>query len=326
MTTKYVYLLLASMLSCLAMEAQVAVEGQVAVQEEAPVSDTLEKALLWEISGDSINTSYLFGTIHLIPEEDFFLPPGTDEAIAASSAMVFEIDLKEMMEDPMAQIGLFMKAFMNNGTTLRDLLDEDEYQMVKAHFDEIGLPLMIFERVKPMFLSVFASGDFSMNDMSMASGGSKSYEMEFLTIADEKSMDVGGLETMEFQISMFDSIPYDVQAQMLVESIAAEEEGSDQMDALIAIYKDQDVEGLFSVLGDSEDAMMEYEDMLVSGRNKNWIPVMEEVMKKESAFFAVGAGHLGGKNGVIRLLRDAGYTLRPISHADSEGIRTKQRF
>jgi len=233
-----------------------------------------------------------------------------------------------MMQDPMAQIGLFMKAFMNNGTTIRDLLSEEDYKLVKDHFEGMGLPFMLFERVKPLFLSVFASEDFSMSDMdmSMAMSGSKSYEMEFLAIAEEKSMSVGGLETMEFQISMFDSIPYDMQAEMLVESIQAEEEGGEQMDQLIAMYKSQDVEGLFAALGENDEAVMEYEDMIVSGRNKNWIPVMEEMMSVEPVFFAVGAGHLGGENGVVRLLRNAGYTVKPISHVGGDGMRTKQRF
>jgi len=295
-------------------------------QTQTQDADTLAKALLWEISGDSINTSYLFGTIHLIPEEDFFLPEGTEEAIDASSKMVFEIDLKAMMDDPMAQMGLFMRAFMSNGKKLRDLLSEEDYKIVSDHFESMGLPMMIFERVKPMFLAVFASEDFAPGDMSMSMGGSKSYEMEFMTVADSKSMDIGGLETMEFQISMFDSIPYEVQAQMLVESISSEDEGDGQMAALIAMYKSQDVESLYSMLGDSDQNMMEYEDMLVSGRNKNWIPIMEKMMGEETVFFAVGAGHLGGQDGVIRLLKREGYTLRPISSIGSEGIRTKQRF
>ena len=205
------------------------------------------------------------------------------------------------------------------------LLTDEEYAIVKNHFDEIGMPLMIFDRVKPMFLSVFASGDFSMSDMSMSADGSKSYEMEFLTLAEERTMDIGGLETMEFQISMFDSIPYKVQAQMLVESISAEDEGDEHLDQLIGIYKSQDIEGLYDILGDSDETMMEYEDMLVSGRNKNWIPIMEKMMKKESVFFAVGAGHLGGKNGVIRLLQAEGYSVRPIS-AGEDVSRAKQRF
>jgi uncharacterized protein YbaP (TraB family) len=304
--------------------------GQTATEitAETPAKDTVAKALLWEISGDSVHTSYLFGTIHLIPEEDYFLPAGTEEAIGASSVMVFEIDLQEMMENPMAQIGLFMQAFMSNGTTIRDLLSEEDYNLVKDHFEQMGLPFMIFERVKPMFLSVFASEDFSMSDMdmSMSMGGSKSYEMEFLAMAQEKTMDVGGLETMEFQISMFDSIPYDVQAEMLVESITAENEGGEQMDQLIKMYKDQDVEGLFTALGENDETVMEYEDMLVSGRNKNWIPVMEKMMVEDAVFFAVGAGHLGGQNGVIRLLRNAGYTVKPISQLGGEGFRAKQRF
>ena len=58
-----------------------------------------------------------------------------------------------------------------------------------------------------------------------------------------------------------------------------------------------------------------YEDVLLYTRNKNWIPIMEEKMKAHKTFFAVGAGHLGGKNGVIDLLKKAGYKLTPLSQS-----------
>ena len=285
-------------------------------------ADTLEHALLWEISGPAVNTSYLFGTIHMIPADDYFLPAGTEQAMGQTDKMVFEIDIQEMMEDPMAQMGIMMKAFMNGGTTLRDLLSDEDYAIVKNHFDEIGLPLFIFERVKPMFLAILASGDMSMDAMSMES--TKSYEMEFLEIAEAKEMSVGGLETVDFQISVFDSIPYDVQAEMLVQSIQDQDSDSNMLDELVELYTSQNINALFSALGESDEQMMEYEDILVSGRNKNWIPLMEDMMKDEAVFFAVGAGHLAGEDGVINLLKKAGYTLSPIlTETDS---RSKQRF
>ena len=285
--------------------------------------DTLESALLWEIAGPAINTSYLFGTIHMIPAEDYFLPDGTEQAIAASEHMVFEIDLQEMMEDPMAQMGILMKAFMNDGTTLRDLLSDEDYAIVKKHFDEIGMPLFIFERVKPMFLSILASDDMSMDPMSMES--TKSYEMEFLAVAESKGMSVGGLETVEFQISVFDSIPYEDQAEMLVESIQQGDAEGDMLDELIALYTSQDINALYTALGESDEQMMEYEDILVSGRNKNWIPLMEDMMQDGPVFFAVGAGHLAGEYGVINLLKQKGYILTPIL-GDGKPSRSKQRF
>jgi uncharacterized protein YbaP (TraB family) len=58
--------------------------------------------------------------------------------------------------------------------------------------------------------------------------------------------------------------------------------------------------------------MAGYEDLLLINRNKNWIPVMEKAMSTQATFFAVGAGHLPGKDGIISLLRNAGYTVNPV--------------
>ena len=300
------------------------VPAQEAVVESAAktTSDTLASALLWEVSGDSITTSYVFGTIHLIPAEDYFLPDGTLEAIDVSDRLVFEIDMADMM-DIGAQMALLTKAFMSDGKTLKDLLSDEDYLIVKEHFDAMGLPLFLLERIKPMFLSVFASGDFSMDGMS--TGSTKSYEMEFFELAQAGEKTTGGLETMEYQISMFDSIPYEDQADMLVETIKQQDAGNDQLDELVEMYKSQDIDALFNMLAAGDESIGEHEDVLVSGRNMNWIPIMKELMRNETVFFAVGAGHLGGQKGVIRLLREEGFTVKPITEV-STGKRTKQRF
>jgi uncharacterized protein len=80
---------------------------------------------------------------------------------------------------------------------------------------------------------------------------------------------------------------------------------------LVAIYKQQDVEGLFKLTTASPELMDAQNDLLVK-RNNNWIPVMQKNMEAKACFFAVGAAHLGGDIGVINLLRKQGYTVKPV--------------
>lgn len=266
-----------------------------------------EKALLWKIEKDNIPApSYLYGTIHIIPQEDFFYPEGTLSAIESSKKMVFEIDMNEMT-DMGAQMQLMQKAMMSDGKTLKDLLTDDEYKMVSAHFEKMGLPMMMFERMKPAFLTVFASDD--MSPTALQDGSMKSYETEFMKIAQGKKMEMGGLESIDYQLSVFDSIPYETQATMLVESIQSSGDGESEMDQMIKVYKSQDLEGMAEMFSDESLGDM---DILLNNRNKNWIPIMMESMKEKPTFFAVGAGHLVGELGVIALLRKQGYKVTPI--------------
>jgi len=279
--------------------------------KQTVATDTrLENSLLWKLSHKRIKKdSYLFGTIHFIDKESYFLPPGTEEAMEDSDQFVFEIDMKEMTSIG-AQLSLITKAFMKNGVRLSDLVSAEDYKLVEQHVSEAGMPMTILDRVKPMFLMMFTSMEFSPADVS--SGDMLTYEMEIYEIAKDLDKETGGLETLEFQISMFDSIPYAVQAEMLMESIRAEEDQSDMFAQMVELYTTQDIEALYEATGDEEMGVGEYEDLLLNNRNRRWIEGITEYMKEGSTFFAVGAGHLGGPHGVIRLLRKEGFTVTPV--------------
>lgn len=277
--------------------------------------ETLENALLWKIEGNKLTKpSYLYGTIHLIDSKDFFYPTGTLAAIDNTEKMVFEIDMNEM-SDMSNMMGLMENAFMKDNKTLKDLIPAEDYKIVDAHFKEIGMPLMMLERMKPMFLTVFASGD--MDPAGLQNGSMKSYEMEFMEIAKNSSMPIAGLETIEFQMSVFDSIPYEAQANMLVESIKAGDADNDDFAAMIKLYSEQDIRGMVSMINDEDEQLSKYEDILLSKRNLAWISGMSKMMSQSPTFFAVGAGHLAGKKGVINLLMKEGYKLTPISQKKS---------
>lgn len=287
------------------------IRAQVAV---APAdSAATPKSLLWEITGKGLKKpSYLYGTIHMIDADDFFLTEATRKAFDDSERITFEINMKDMTGFS-TLFTVMTKIMMKNGTTLADLLSAEDYRLVSNHFQEMGLPMFMLERIKPMFLTVMASGDSpSLGGMQEADSDIKSYELEFMKMAESQKKDMAGLETVAFQMSIFDSIPYQAQAQMLVESIKAGDSGEGELDIATEWYKQQDIDALYNMIQTDTAGTSPYEEMLLVNRNLNWIPLMEEMMKKKTTFFAVGAGHLGGEKGVIRLLRKEGYHLRPL--------------
>jgi uncharacterized protein YbaP (TraB family) len=265
-----------------------------------------EKSLLWKISGRTLpDDSYLYGTIHLIGKKDYFLLPTVENAIGKVKSMVFEIDLSAM-DDISQLMPLMMQGFMRNDTTLSMLYNASEYEKVASYFNDMGLPFQILEKLKPMLLSSLDPKGLGVNGSDL-----KSYEMEFLSLAQNKNLDIKGLETIAFQMSIFDSIPYRVQAEMLLEQINQKDEGTSMIDELAGIYKKQDIQKMEKMLED-DAGMDQYKDLLLYRRNKRWVAPMIEIMRNKPTFFAVGAGHLPGEKGVISLLRQAGFTVEPL--------------
>lgn len=277
-------------------------------------ADRLPQALLWKVEGNGLaQPSYVFGTIHIMPEADYFYPSGFDAAFDQARRVVFEIDLKEM-DDLGSMMNMITGMMMKGNTTLDDLLTPEEYREVADYFEEIGLPMFLLNKVKPMFLSVFAEMD--ADPSAMGGEGMLSYEMELNDRAEAEGKKTGGLETMAYQMSLFDSIPYTEQAKMLVEAIRGAEVDSDVYQETVKLYTEQRIEDMVDMIGEADNTSGDsgnYEEVLLVNRNRNWIPVMGRMMQKETVLFAVGAGHLGGDTGVIRLLRAAGYTVNPVS-------------
>ncbi len=271
----------------------------------------LPHSLLWKIEGNGIEKpSYLFGTIHIIGSDDYFLPKGLKEGFDDAEKVFFEIDVDDMT-DMSKMMGLMNKILMSDDKTLKDLISEKDYEVVEAHFQKLGLPLLMLERMKPMFLEIFAMSDFNPGDLK--NGSMKSYEFELNNLAKSTNKVTGGLESIEYQLSIFDSIPYEYQAKRLVEAIKLGSESKGSLDKLVKIYKSMDIDAMANMTEEEEGGIKGYEDLLLYGRNRNWIPVIEREIKSGSRFFAVGAAHLGGENGVIRLLMKEGYHLTAVN-------------
>lgn len=281
-------------------------------------AQSLPNALLWKVTGPGISEpSYVMGTIHMIGSDDYFFSPEMEQAFDNTKRLALEIDLNEM-QNMGAMFSLMNKMFMANGQKLKDLVTAEEYEVVKSKFSQMGLPMMFLDRVKPMFLQSMVGGPGG-GQGGLQSGAVKSYEMELNQKAQDQEKKVLGLETIEFQMSIFDSIPYKTQAKMLVESLKSDSLiGGDDFAEMAKLYKNEEIEKLAALINADTTGIGNYATILLVNRNKAWIPRMKELMKEQPTFFAVGAGHLAGEHGVIPLLKKAGYTLTPIP--SSKGI------
>ena len=267
-----------------------------------------EQGLFWKIEGGGLTqASYLFGTIHLIPAADYFLPEGVEKALSKTNKVYMEVDLDDM-QDMSIMLGVMDKIMMHGDTSLSDLVSKEDYQKLQDYFNKIGLPLGLFERMKPMFLSAMVGTEG--NPQALQDGSFKSYEMELASMAKAHQKEVDGLESMEFQLSIFDQIPYSIQAQMLMESIHSADSSQSTSEVLFELYKSQDLDALTKAVAQEDKQLQPYLEMMLYNRNQNWIPVMRSAMQSGSCFFAVGAGHLGGDRGVIQLLRNEGYEVK----------------
>lgn len=267
----------------------------------------LENTLLWEISGNELNqSSFLFGTMHLLCAEDAKLSDSLRQAINTVTEIYFEIDLDNMMET----LGAMKYLNMNGNKKLSDLLSAGDYAKVKNYFtkNKVMMPLSMMDRFKPYFITALIS------ESKFPCASKDGMEQAIMKYASKNKKPIYGLETIQFQASVFDSIPYENQAKDLVKMIDSAAKGNDDNDLrMIEVYRNQDLNEMVTLTSESE-GIGQYMDLLLYNRNANWVKKMPGLMKQKQILFAVGAGHLGGEKGVIHLLRKAGYTVRPMIH------------
>lgn len=269
--------------------------------------DTLANALLWEISGPGITeSSWLFGTIHLISEDSFELPDRLLARLSKADRLVLELNMDEAT-NPMTQLSLLPKMMMPDGIKLRDLLVEADYNLVMERLETMGLPGFLMEGIKPLFLS-------ALIDPTMAPGGGgvESYDMTLYDLAKKNDIKHSGLESIEDQLAAFDAVPLEDQANMLVGQLRENADSTMQMDNLVRFYKQENITALQAIMDEQKDMDAGMMESLLYGRNRRWIPIMQTMMTNERVFFAVGAGHLAGEEGVIRLLQKQGFKVSPI--------------
>lgn len=276
------------------------------LKNKKPVPED-NNTLLWEISGKGLpQSSYLFGTMHILCADDAKLSTNLKNAIKDSRQIYFEIDMDNMME----MLGALRFLKMTGDKKLSDLLTAEEYQKIKSYFEKNPsvMPLQMMESFKPFFISSLLSEQ--QMDCEVKGG----MEQAIMTESKQFKKEIKGLETVQFQASVFDSIPYEQQAKELVKYIDSAGTNSKLTSRLLEVYKLQDLKKIEELTMEEEGGVASFMDLLLFNRNADWVKKMHTIMPSGSSLFAVGAAHLPGDKGVISLLRKDGFTVRPVEN------------
>ena len=263
-----------------------------------------ESSLLWEIKRPGVKDgSYLFGTMHLIEKEYFLFPKSLEKRVQKADVLVMELPGMPSQFDAMNLLKLKQGSFFDFFTT-----EQSDSILVWAK-EALKLSEEAFRKtMSPMKPFVAIQLATQMQFM----GKTASYELKFEEIATESKVEIKGLETLEEQLSFFDNLTKEQQAEMVMEGIREMQKSIEFSRKVQQVYTRQNVDSLYIMLHENGGIVTSEEKLFIDDRNKKWVPQMRESLASKRTFIAVGAGHLGGPNGLIRLLEKEGFTLSPV--------------
>ena len=263
-----------------------------------------ESSLLWKVEGPGIpKGSYLFGTMHMIEKEYFIFPDKLEKIVKKSEQLVMELaglpNQKDAMKYVLLEEGTFFDYFSKEQTDSILIWAKKEFKMDEAAFRST------MSKMKPFVVVQMATQIHFM-------GKTESYEMTLEEIAKTNKLSISGLETIEQQMAFFDDLTKEQQAEMVMEGIRDSEKSIETMKEMEVLYQGQNVDSLYLMIQDEGGVISAESADFLDNRNAAWVPQIKEMIASKRCFIAVGAGHLGGPNGVIRLLEKEGYTLTPV--------------
>jgi uncharacterized protein YbaP (TraB family) len=261
-----------------------------------------KKSLLWEVKNKEGKTcSYLFGTIHAIEESKFYFPKKLEKIASKCDAICLEISDLTVNAPSMDKLIMTDKSLGEIFT--KSQLDSvyqwaEKYLLMKPkQFDEN------FGQVKPFLLLQFIL-------KSSLPESTKSYELVFEEQAKKNKQKVLGLETVDFQLNLFDKMPISEQVKMVMETLKEEENAKKKFEEMQQIYLEQNLDQLFRLTKEESTSLNR---SFLEDRNIDWIPKIENMMKDKVVFIAVGAAHLAGPEGIIELLINQGYQVSSVN-------------
>jgi hypothetical protein len=260
------------------------------------------QSLLWEVSGNGLNqNSYLFGTIHMICPSDFLMDDRIKRAFEDADELIMELD----MDDPEMMQKMQERALNPGMKNIKSAFSEADAAALNefltanygAGLDQLGI-------LKPfMLISMITVKQLPCEQI-------ESYELFFTNLAKTQNKNIEGLESVEYQMGLFDEIPEEILLKEISKMVTSDD-AIEEFEQMVRTYTAEDIDQLYLLIAENE-LIGNFKELMLDNRNKNWIPLMEKNMKENQVFFAVGSGHLGGENGVINLLRNQGYQVKAI--------------
>ncbi|HST31340.1 MAG TPA: TraB/GumN family protein [Chthoniobacterales bacterium] len=260
----------------------------------------LVAASVWKVSDSSGKVLYLGGSIHALRSTDYPLPSEYARACDASNQLVFEIDSKEMGG---AGKSLFKAGEYPSGDSLKKHVDPRTYDYVRRFFGALNVPESKFAKFRPWYLAAMLQAP-QLHGLSSDLG----VEGFLKKRASSKSKPTSGLETLQESVQTLSGLSDRQSEAMLLISFIPGPRGTG--DRLKEAWRKGDADRLWTLVSGMFADVPSIADRMITRRNHNWLPKIDGFMQSNQTYFVVvGAGHMGGPNGLLTLLRQRGYKI-----------------
>ncbi len=277
------------------------------------------EAIFWKIEHDGFDPSFLLGTAHVTDPRVTTLSPEIEKALFEANSLILEIaDIGDPQRQALAAIKLARYMVLPPGQTVWDLIPDAEEHLVR---DNPNLPAGAINGMfgfQPWVIATAIS--LPLCETLRNAAGIRALDAQLALKAEDVDIPVFGLETMEEQLSLFANLPLDEQLDYLMAVARISATVPDQFETLVSLYEQRLVTAMIPLMlkiqpmKPEEAKMMQFvERDLIIMRNHRMAKRAQPWLENGNIFIAVGALHLPGRQGVVELLRQAGYTLTPIN-------------
>ena len=267
-----------------------------------PLAQT--RAFAWKATRGA-GVVYLVGSVHMLTSDFYPLAPSLDAAFKDSDHLVEEADLAEMLS-PNTQFSMLSKGMLPAGQTIDQLVSPATLALINKHTGG-ALPIEALKQFKPWFLAMTLE---ALEWQEAGFDASLGLDKHFYDRAQVEGKTVQGLETTDFQISLFDGMSKDQQERFLAETLKSVDTEKASVTKLTGAWKSGDAPTIEKlVMADVKSDPFIYERLLVA-RNRTWLPKIEALFSRpRHAFVVVGAAHLVGPDGLVAMLKARGYQV-----------------
>lgn len=276
--------------------------------------------LFYRVEGDGGGTLLLMGTIHIGPPEGWQFSPALREGLERADRFILEIDLREVTEDSVSTL-LANTAVIRPPNSLMDLVSPETAKLLDendATLAQMGLPRNARNWKKPWYIALRL-----LESASTRSGFEASASAEGVILEALGGRPLIGLETLDEQLGIFDNLSPQLQDVMLRDTLLQLDGGVEEIQSLVGAWRRGDEDELEEWARDGIDelpGLEEFYAVVLTDRNQRWLSVFRSLLDGpeyggETLFVGVGALHLVGEDGLVNLLREAGYEALPIDHS-----------
>ena len=235
--------------------------------------------------------------------------PVINDAYNEAEILVFEVNL-DSSQSPRLQQTIMIKAMANDGKFLKDRLSPEVYKRAAREIKEAGADISQFNMFEPWF---FAVSLMALKVQQLGFDPSYGIDYHFFTKAKEDGKPVQSLETVDFQISLFDELNLEDQEAIVQQTLDEIDLMEEELEKMIEFWTAGEAEQLEEMVLKSFKDYPHIYNTFLTERNQKWIGKIESLLKGDkNSLIITGTAHLLGKEGVLSLLEEKEYTVEQL--------------